>query len=174
MVFIKISQEIFLTTISQLLLLRKNPIDIFWYRFFRFFLAFLPKADDRNRTGDLFLTMEMLYQLSYIGSRQDELRFRKKIDYDFLSHATLSFLLQKNSIVYFSKNSFVFLLLWISDIQSRPSDSNRWPAAYKAAALPTELGRHVAVRDVLSIKIRLRIFLASTLQPLLSTENSTI
>ena len=31
-----------------------------------------PRAHDRIRTGDLFLTKEVLYRLSYVGRRPEE------------------------------------------------------------------------------------------------------
>jgi hypothetical protein len=69
------------------------------------------RANDRTRTGDPFLTMEVLYQLSYIGKKSS---------------------LQERHLIEAKASDFSFM-------KSGRRDSNPRPSAWKADALPTEL-----------------------------------
>ena len=77
-------------------------------------------ARDRIWTGDLSLTKEVLYLLSYVGTQP------------FLD---LPFRIDKKKEI----DNLILRLNCLPELWSWRSDLNRWPADYKSAALPTEL-----------------------------------
>ena len=97
----------------------------------------LTRADDRDWTGDLFLTKEVLYQLSYISIISSMNTYeiiqsgrRKLNNWPIPLCACLR--RQGMTLPTLKKKS-------IKIIQSGRRDSNSRPTAWKAVTLPTEL-----------------------------------
>ena len=86
-------------------------------------------ADDQDRTGDLILTMDVLYQLSYIGLG------------DFL------------------RASIILRNAALKNHKSGRRDSNPRPTAWKAVALPTELLPRCIRQSSAQAESNLRAFL---------------